>query len=472
MLPFNLYSFDIETYKALFSFVGKFHGTNEKHTFEISRRRNDRDRLLSWLNQLQANNVHMVGYNSISFDYPIIHELMVNPHRFDHNRAYELSQAIIQSQGFGGNKYQFQVRKNDRKIPQIDLVKINHFDNINRATRLKDLEFALRMESVRDLPYDFHSPHLTDEQMDEVLLYNGHDVDATDLFLERNIHLIKMRHDLETAGVLFGDVLNFSDVKIGEQYLVNKIGRNKCFSGSEPKQTFRHVLQYKNLILPQIEFKTEPFQKVHQWFLDQSLNVMSSDSKPSLEVDLAGIPFAFGAGGVHASASRQVFRADDDHIIRDLDVSGMYVAVGTVNEFAPEHLGRDFVQVYKQLKYDRAQYKKGTPMNAALKLAGNGVYGKSNDQYSPFYDPKYTFTVTLNGQLQLLQLVEMVTMVPDVQMIQAHRTHRFNDCEIKGLATNKLSVTAARAIREALHKHGITRATWERMKSGKIVVAT
>ena len=53
-----------------------------------------------------------------------------------------------------------------------------------------------------------------------------------------------------------------------------------------------------------------------------------------------------------------------------------------------------------------------------------------------------------------------------------HRTHRFNDCEIKGLATNKLSVTAARAIREALHKHGITRATWERIKSGKIVVAT
>ena len=92
-------------------------------------------------------------------------------------------------------------------------------------------------------------------------------------------------------------------------------------------------------------------------------------------------------------------------IIIDIDVAGMYVAVAIANGFSPEHLGQDFVNAYRQLQSDRAQYPKGTTMNAVLKLAGNGVYGNSNNPYSCFYDPKYTFSVTVNGQLQLLQLV-------------------------------------------------------------------
>lgn len=416
---FKFYSYDIETYKSIFSFVGKFHGSSEKQVFEISRRTNDRDKLLSWLNYLQNENAHMVGYNNLAFDYPIIHELMVNPHRFNHLRAYELSQTIIQSHAGPFKRGNFTIKKDERLVPQIDLLKINHFDNAAKSTRLKDLEFALRMETVEDLPFDFHADDLTDEEMNSVLHYNGHDVDATDLFLSRNIHLIQMRQELLEAGVLFGDVLNFSDVKIGEQYLVNKIGRQKCYVGSKPKQTHRTVLQYSNLLLPGISFREPPFQKVHQWFLEQSINVQSGTA-PSLEVDLAGVPFKFGAGGVHASVHRKKFESNKEYVIRDVDVSGMYVAVGTVNEFAPEHLGQDFIRVYKQLKRDRAQYKKGTAMNSTLKLSGNGVYGKSNDPYSCFYDPKYTFTVTTNGQLQLLILVERLSLIPGLKLIQAN----------------------------------------------------
>jgi hypothetical protein len=59
-------------------------------------------------------------------------------------------------------------------------------------------------------------------------------------------------------------------------------------------------------------------------------------------------------------------------------------------------------------------------MNAVLKLAGNGVYGNSNNPYSCFYDPKYTFSVTVNGQLQLLQLVEVLSLIPGLELIQAN----------------------------------------------------
>jgi hypothetical protein len=34
-----------------------------------------------------------------------------------------------------------------------------------------------------------------------------------------------------------------------------------------------------------------------------------------------------------------------------------------------------------------------------MKLASNGTYGNSNSAFSVFYDPKYTMTITINGQL-------------------------------------------------------------------------
>jgi hypothetical protein len=44
-----------------------------------------------------------------------------------------------------------------------------------------------------------------------------------------------------------------------------------------------------------------------------------------------------------------------------------------------------------------------------LKLALNGVYGDSNNRYSPFYDPQYTMSITLNGQFMLCMLAEWLT---------------------------------------------------------------
>lgn len=55
-----------------------------------------------------------------------------------------------------------------------------------------------------------------------------------------------------------------------------------------------------------------------------------------------------------------------------------------------------------------------------LKLALNGVYGASNDQYSPFYDPKFTMMVTINGQLSLCMVIEKMLKLQDVQIIQCN----------------------------------------------------
>lgn len=414
----KFYIWDLETYNNCFLFTGKFEDDDNIFTFEISDRKNEREQLLSHLSYLQNSKVFMVGFNSLGFDYPILHELLNNPYTFTAMTAYLHCQRIIGSQEYGQNPNSIYLT--DRIIPQIDLVKVNHFDNQARRTSLKSLQFAMRSESVEDLPYDPSIP-LTFSQMDELISYNRHDVTETELFFKKCKHAVLMRQDLLTNGILTGDVLNFSDVKIGTEYLIKKIGRAKCFvSKSTPRQTFRESVSFKDIILPKIYYRTELFESVKDWFSKQKIWIGKDDEKPKFEINLADIQFHFGLGGVHASVENKVYESTGTHVIRDVDVSGMYVAVAIANSFSPEHLGIDFVTAYRQLQKDRGAYKKGTMMNAVLKLAGNGVYGNSNNPYSCFFDPQYTYSVTVNGQLQLLQLVEMFSLIPGLEIIQAN----------------------------------------------------
>lgn len=415
----RFYNFDIETFPNCFLFTGKFEDAPEIYQFEISEFVNQRDALLGHLNYLRnCANVYLQGYNNLGFDYPIVHSAINEPWVFDANKAYQLCQQIVGS-GFH-NRNNFTIRLGDRYLPQIDLFKVNHFDNQAKSTTLKLLQCAMRSESVEDLPFP-NGKILTREEVEVLKKYNIHDVTETEKFGIICREHVMMRKELLDQGILSGDVLNYSDVKIGTEFLVKKIGRNKCFvSGSKPKQSFRTEVQFKNVILPKIQFRTEPFQEVLEWFKGQTKYIAKEAENPSLETKLAGITFKFGVGGVHASVEKQVFHSDEDYVIKDIDVSGMYVAVAIANGFAPEHLGQDFTTAYKQLQRDRSQYKKGTAMNLVLKLAGNGVYGNSNNSYSCFYDPKYTFSVTVNGQLQLLQLVELLALIPDLRIIQAN----------------------------------------------------
>lgn len=415
----NLHVFDIETYPNCFLYTGKFFRMPEFRTFEISFRRNDRDALLQWLSYLQNAGAHMVGFNNISFDYPVLHKLLTEPYTFTSHSAQAHATAIIGSQRFGGGQNPHVIRFRDRIIPQIDLLKVNHFDNKTKATSLKTLQFAMRADSVEDLPFD-PTKDLTSDQIDELIAYNRHDVSETERFLEKCLPNINMRKDLIDHGIISGDVLNYSDVKIGTEYLVAKIGRNKCFiKGALPRQTRRTSVAFKDIILDKIRFSTESFESVLHWFKQQTI-YMGSDVRPKLEARLGNLDFFFGVGGVHASMENRVFRTTDTHVIRDVDVGGMYPSIAVANSFAPEHLGQTFSAAYRQLQADRKQYPKGSMMNLVLKLANNGVFGNSNSEYSCFYDPKFTFSITINGQLQLLQLAEYLSLVPGVQLIQAN----------------------------------------------------
>jgi len=407
--------FDLELFPNFFSFAGKFYNQPERYVFEMSSRKNQKQQLLQFLTQLQNSQSIMVGFNNLGFDYPILHKLLNNVHTYGYNEAYQHCQEIIHT----AESYLNIIGIKDRIIPQLDLFKMNHFDNPSKRMSLKALEFAMRMDSVEDLPFP-PGTILTPEQMDIVLEYNSHDVDATEMFLTKCKSQIDMRKDILELGTVTGDVLNYSDVKIGAEYLINKIGRTNCFTGSKPNQTFRSEIVFKDIILPSIQFRTEKYQAVLDWFKAQTYYIKSDLPSPTHEANLAGLDFHFGIGGVHASVVAKKIEADKNYTIRDIDVTSMYPSIAIANNFAPEHLGRSFSTAYEQLVIDRNNYAKGTTQNKVLKLGSNGAFGNSDNPYSCFYDPQVPRQITINGQLQILMLVEVLAMIPGLEIIQAN----------------------------------------------------
>lgn len=138
----------------------------------------------------------------------------------------------------------------------------------------------------------------------------------------------------------------------------------------------------------------------------------------TLNVIVGGYRIDFGVGGVHASLTEKIVRETKSYMIRDADVSSMYPNIAISNRIYPEHLGESFCAIYKSMYEERKSHPKGSAENAMLKLALNGSYGKSNDKYSVFYDPKFTMSITINGQLSLLMLADRLLDIEGLKLVQ------------------------------------------------------
>lgn len=491
---------DIETYSNVFTFTARtFYGAHIQ-TWVISKYRNDAKSLHEFLNWCRVNKIPMIGFNNVKFDHAVIHHWFADP-SMSAEEIYAYAQRVISD-----DKTLQRIWPDNRLAPQIDLYLLNHFDNKNKATSLKALQIAMRMENVVDAPYH-HSQFLTESQMQEVIGYNQHDVNSTLMFGHLCMEAIEFR--ISMIPQLGLDVLNFNDTKIGEKLVEKRLPESLCYerdplTGKRKRRaTFRNHLNVKDLIFPYIAHDNPSFQKVRKYFETKILlpfewethgdapletkgvfskfndqqekllrkvrkdpltpeeqliiapifkycsltnaecavlfkictghvirekdekSILSAFlSKSSVVAPVGGLDFYFGVGGLHASIESQKVVPAADEAIRDIDVSGMYPRIIIVNNLYPEHMGEMFASVYALLPKERKEWQKKKGKKCAeanaLKLGGNGVFGKSNSIHSVFYDPKMPMSVTINGQLMLAMLIEKLVEVPSLQIIQAN----------------------------------------------------
>lgn len=404
----DTFVYDCESYPNIFTLAATRTSDLAEWFFEISDRRNDSHELMGWLTALQSSGARMVGFNNIGYDYPVIHLFM----QLGYAEAIDLyakTESIINSEW--GNLSHV-IWEDDRLIPQIDLLKIHHFDNQARLTSLKMLEFNMRSHNIQDLPYT-PGTMLTDEQKDGLIPYNKHDVSETLKFFDKSADAIRFREELSVK--YSRNFLNHNDTKIGKDYFIMRLEE----SGVPCKnvRTARPTIALKDALLPYVQFVHPEFQRIHQWFKNQVITQTKGTFK-DIEAVVDGFTFVFGLGGIHGSVESQTVTSDDDYMLLDADVTSYYPSLAIANRVYPEHLGEVFCDIYADVKEQRAGFAKITSENAMLKLALNGVYGDSNNQYSPFYDPLYTMKITINGQLLLCMLAEQLMQIPGLRMIQ------------------------------------------------------
>ena len=417
----NDWVYDTEEFPNVFTIAFEHVDAPIKLLFEISDWRNDSQEIISFLHYLKNNNSRMIGFNNIGWDYPILHTL-IRMGKSDAATLYNKAQAIINSQD-DDSRWTHRVNPSDRFIEQVDLYLINHFDNKARATSLKSLEFNMRMDSIEDLPFKVGTV-LNREQVELLKQYNTHDVHATKLFFHKTREMIQFREEL-TQKYPGQDWVNFNDTAIGKRYFIMKLEEAgvACYDygdkGRTPRQTRRPVIHLRDAILPWIQFQTSEFNRVMGWLKEQSITE-TKGVFTDLTATVNGFTFVFGLGGIHGSVESEVIESDDEHVIVDLDVTSYYPNLAITNGFHPQHLGKDFVAIYKHLFEQRKQYPKKSAESAMLKLALNGVYGDSNNQFSVFYDPLFTMSITLNGQLLLCLLAEGLMTIPGLRLIQVN----------------------------------------------------
>lgn len=474
--------YDIECYPNIFTLMIYSPRKDNYLKFEISERMNDIldiDKFVRWLGRSKRR---MVGFNNVGYDYPVIHALL-NYHRENLDADWQKlcaaarrkSDAIIHCEHH--DRFNHLIWDSDQFCQQLDLYKIHHFDNVARSTSLKVLQFNMRSESIEDLPFDPNLP-VDPKDFDTLVSYNRHDVQETYRFYLKTVEAIEFREKLSAKYEV--NFLNANDTKIGKTIfqleLEKQMGKGTCFyydddGQRKPNQTKRKKIAIADVILPSVRFQRQEFALVKQWMAKQVLtdvtkNVFSgidesdlgelvhySNTKKvkgkveNLNCIVDGFCFVFGTGGLHGCIDSGTVESCDRKVIIDLDVTSYYPSLAISNGIYPKHLGPEFCAIYKRLKDQRLLYKKGTPENAALKLALNGVYGDSNNKYSPFYDPQYTMAITINGQLQLCMLAESLMRIGRLEMIQANtdgitvRIDRDREWELEGACVEWQRVT-------------------------------
>ena len=414
----DAYVHDIENYPNVFLF-GAIHALTETpYIFEISHRHDDRQAFYLFTEYLREHRAEEVGYNNLGYDYPVQHSILNNIMYITNADIYKKGDSIINAGD--ENRFAHMVWEKDWIVPQLDLYKIHHFDNQAKRTSLKTLEFNMRMENIEDLPFT-PGTYLTDSQIDTLRQYLMHDLKATLMFYKHSKKLIDFRRELSAK---YGrNFMNHNDTKIGKDYFIMELEKSgiQCFEpGSrKPRQTHRPSIALNSVIFPYVRFEQPEFNRVLNW-LRQQVITETKGVFTDLSADINGFSFDFGTGGIHGSIESQTIRSTENYVIIDLDVASFYPNLAISNELYPAHLGKQFCTIYKNVYDMRSSYPKGTPENAMLKLALNGVYGDSNNVYSPFYDPAYTMAITINGQLLLCMLAEELLKIPGLSMIQAN----------------------------------------------------
>ena len=397
-------------------FVGVFQHYKDdsiSEIFVVNQDQNDLPKFIEFLNKcIQLNQWH-ISYNGIAFDAQISQHIIKNQRKLlsltgleAAQYIYKLAQDII-TRSDRGEFQEFAPRQ--LKIRQIDLFKMNHWDNKAKMSSLKWIQYSMDWDNVEEMPHHHTTPVESAEQLQDIIQYCINDVLSTKKILEHSKEQIELRKTLTNEYGI--DLYSASEPRISKElflfFLEQKLGWDKA--EIKRLRTKRDEIYLGQCILPYVKFQTPEFQKIHDYF--RTKVVTSTKDKLKYTLDYKGVKTDYGLGGIHGAKDSGVYEAHPGWTIMTSDVTSFYPNLAIKNKFHPAHLPqKEFGDLYEWFFEERKKIPKSDPKNYVYKIILNSTYGLTGDENSFLYDPQMTMQITINGQLLLSMLYEMLCL--------------------------------------------------------------
>jgi hypothetical protein len=403
--------YDIENFPNFISYYDVDVETGEEKVFVIHESRNELEQLVRYLEEPKIS----VGFNNVYYDREVKERLEYGYDRWKRMPVNE----------FLANFYrdmQVYMANEERGFysgdSEIDLYLINHFNNKARSTSLKALQVSIFWHNVQDMPIH-HETMITEDLIPQILDYNRNDVLSTKAFYDLCQDQINFRKQQTT--ILKKNMTNKPDTAIGEETFMHYLGKEAGLTKGMLKEMVRedHNIELSKCILPYVKFQSHEFNRL----LDQvKWTIVNQNQKLIYSVNYKGFKYDYGVGGIHGCVIPGIYDSTSDKVIMDFDVKSYYPNLAIQNGLHPKHIPKDiFINTYQNIFEERvkAQIAKDSVKDAGLKLALNGIFGKTGERTSAFYDRYYFYSITLNGQLLLSMLGERYSdEVPGVEILQ------------------------------------------------------
>lgn len=357
------------------------------------------------------------SFNGIAYDIPMICAYLSG---YSCAQLHDLSTMIIRKQI---KLYQIDLPVEWKPDNHIDAMCIMPMKPASEgddgdSNSQKYIAGVIHCREMRDLPFDPEMP-LNPKQIAQLEEYNENDLEVLyQIFTHKVIiEAIALREFMtKEYGI---DLMNKSDAQMSEAIIYKECGSPRKQEARPDEIHFKYdPPSYLSYGMPELNAIVEKIQAV-----DFTGNVSSIGVLKGLTVEIAGMVYRLGKGGLHSSEKNIMFSAGPGELIIDIDVASYYPNMMRVAGAVPELLGDKFLTVLVGLierrLHAKAMQKKCKKegdyegmahwenINLGLKICINGCFGKTGSRWSVLFAPKMMIQTTITGQLLLLMLIEL-----------------------------------------------------------------
>jgi len=352
---------------------------------------------LSWI----MHNYTCVGFNSLKYDLPLLWLSYVTQ---DTRVLKEASNALIN--GMWYKELQKEFNFTIHPTATIDLIEVAPLRG-----SLKLYGARLHAKRIQDVPWGGNNS-LEDWQIPVTQDYCINDLDTTELLFDFMKERLALRADISAR--YKEDVMSKSDPQIAEAIICKEIMNR---TGKYPKKSnIKEGYSFNYDVPSYIKYTTPVLQQLLADIKESAfvVNEVGGIDRPATlnqrTVNVGDLVFSFGIGGLHSCEKCIAYKADDENLIVDRDVTAYYPDILLTLGLYPESIGPMFLDIYGGFKAERVAAKRNKQFtyDKGLKIFINGASGKLNQKDSRLYSPKSYIQMTLTGQFSILMLTELL----------------------------------------------------------------